>query len=138
MPTAVLGNSLLPSGVVSDFQLIIEEEPPRTGARWHQALTGRRLLIAVALAAVEAVVLLALRPGLLWVILIAAVVLAACAGLIARVAPGLGRDLLIVVGGAQAILVAVPLIIGFGIVVAVVAGILLIAGLVFVAFARRA
>jgi len=138
LPTAVLRNSLLPSRVVSDFQLIIEEEPPRTGARWHQALTGRRLLIAVALAALEAVMLLAFQPGLLWVILAAAVVLAACAGLIARVVPGLGRDLLIIVGGAQAILVAVPLIIGFGIVVAVVAGILLIAGLVFVAFARRA
>lgn len=82
--------------------------------------------------------LLAFRPGLLWVILIAAVVLAACAGLIARVGPGLGRDLLMIMGGAQAILVAIPLAIGFGIVVAIVAGILLIAGLVFVAFARRA
>lgn len=138
LSTVVLRHSLLPSLVVSDFQLIIDEEPPRTGARWHEALTGRRLLIAVALAAVEAAVLLAFQPGLLWVILIAAVVLAACAGLIARVGPGLGRDLLMIMGGAQAILVSVPLAIGFGIVVAVVAGILLIAGLVFVAFARRA
>ena len=66
-----------------------------------------------------------------------AIVLAACAGLLGRVGPGLTRDALIIVGGAQAILIAIPLVIGFGILVAVVVGIVLIAGLVFVAFARK-
>ena len=123
---------------VSEFQLIIDEEPPGQGARWHRAMLGRRVLIAVLLAAVEAVVLLVLRPSLLWVILGAAVVLAACAGMVGRVGPGIGRDALVIVGGAQAILIAIPLAIGFGILVAVIAGIVLVAGLVFVAFARKA
>lgn len=122
---------------VSEFQLVIDEEPRGRGAKWHRALLGRRLLFAVLLAAAEAVVLLVFRPSLLWVILGGAIVLAACAGLLGRVPPGLGRDALIIVGGAQAILIAIPLAIGFGILVAVVVGIMLIAGIVFVAFARK-
>lgn len=122
---------------VSEFQLVIDEQPPGRGGRWHQALLGRRLLFAVLLAAAEAVVMLVFRPALVWVILGGAIVLAACAGLLGRVGPGLGRDALIIVGGAQAILIAIPLVIGFGILVAVVIGIVLIAGLVFVAFARK-
>jgi len=122
---------------VAEFQLVIDEEPRGRGAKWHRALLGRRLLFAVLLAAAEAIVLLVFRPSLLWVILGGAVVLAACAGLLGRVPPGLGRDALIIVGGAQAILIAIPLAIGFGILVAVVVGILLIAGIVFVAFARK-
>jgi Flp pilus assembly protein TadB len=50
---------------------------------------------------------------------------------------GLGRDLLIIIGGAQAIVIGVPLALGFGVLVAVLVGILLIAGLVFVAVAKR-
>ena len=122
---------------MSEFQLVIDEEPRGRGAKWHRALLGRRLLLAVLLAAVEAVVLLVLRPSLLWVILGGAIVLAACAGLLGRVPAGLGRDALIIIGGAQAILIAIPLVIGFGILVAVVVGIMLIAGIVFVAFARK-
>jgi hypothetical protein len=122
---------------VADFQLVIDEEPRGRGAKWHRALLGRRLLFAVLLAAAEAVVLLVLRPSLLWVILGGAIVLAACAGLLGRVPPGLARDALIIIGGAQAILIAIPLAIGFGILVAVVVGIMLIAGIVFVAFARK-
>jgi hypothetical protein len=122
---------------VADFQLVIDEEPRGRGGRWHRALLGRRLLFAVLLAAAEAVLLLVARPALVWVILGGAIVLAACAGLIGRVGPGIGRDVLVIVGGAQAILIAIPLAIGFGILVAVVVGILLIAGIVFVAFARK-
>jgi hypothetical protein len=117
--------------------LVIDEEPRGRGGRWHRALLGRRLLFAVLLAAAEAVLLLVARPALVWVILGGAIVLAACAGLIGRVGPGIGRDVLVIVGGAQAILIAIPLAIGFGILVAVVVGILLIAGIVFVAFARK-
>jgi hypothetical protein len=57
--------------------------------------------------------------------------------MIGRVGAGIGRDALVIVGGAQAILIAIPLVIGFGILVAVIAGIVLVAGLVFVAFARK-
>lgn len=122
---------------MSEFQLVIDEQPPGRGGRWHQALLGRRLLFAVLLAAAEAIIMLVFRPSLVWVILGGAIVLAACAGLLGRVGPGLGRDALVIVGGAQAILIAIPLVIGFGILVAVVVGIMLIAGLVFVAFARK-
>ncbi len=123
---------------VREFQLVIDEEPPGSGTRWHRALLGRRLLFAVLLAAVEAVLLLVVRPSLMWVIVVAAIVMAACAGLLGRGIAGLGRDALMIVGGAQAILIAIPLAIGFGILVAVVVGVVLIAGLVFVAFARKA
>ncbi len=123
---------------VREFQLVIDEEPPGSDTRWHRALLGRRLLFAVLLAAVEAVLLLVVRPSLMWVIVVAAIVMAACVGLLGRGIAGLGRDALVIVGGAQAILIAIPLAIGFGILVAVVVGVVLIAGLVFVAFARKA
>ncbi len=123
---------------VAEFQLVIDEERPGSGTRWHRALLGRRLLFAVLLAAVEAVLLLVVRPSLMWVIVVAAVVMAACVGLLGRGISGLGRDALMIVGGAQAILIAIPLAIGFGILVAVVVGVVLVAGLVFVAFARKA
>ncbi len=123
---------------VREFQLVIDEERPGSGARWHRALLGRRLLFAVLLAAAEAVLLLVVRPSLMWVIVVAAIVMAACAGLLGRGISGLGRDALMIVGGAQAILIAIPLAIGFGILVAVVVGVVLVAGLVFVAFARKA
>ncbi len=119
------------------MQTVIEEEPPRQGARWHNALVGRRLLLAVMLAAAEAVLLLVWRPAFLWVLLGAAIVLALSVGLLSRVPAGLGRDLLIIIGGAQAIVIGVPLALGFGVLVAVLVGILLIAGLVFVAVAKR-
>ncbi len=117
--------------------LVIDEQPAGKGARWHRALIGRRLLFAVLLAAAEAVLMLVFRPALWWVILGGAIVMAACAGMLGRVGPGIGRDLLMIVGGAQAILIAIPLVIGFGILVAVVLGIVLVAGLVFVLFARK-
>jgi len=122
---------------VAEMQVIVDEEPPGQGARWHGALAGRRLLLAVILAAAEAVLLLLWRPAFLWVLLGAAVLLALSVGLLSRVPPGLGRDVLLIVGGAQAIVIGVPLALGFGVLVAVVLGIMLIAGLVFIAVAKR-
>ncbi len=122
---------------VSGIPIVIEEEPPRPAAKWHRALVGRRLLLAIMLAAGEAIALLVWRPAFLWVLLIVAVVLALAVGLLSRVPAGVGRDALVVVGGAQAIVIGVPLVLGFGVLVAVVAGVLLIAGLVFVAVAKR-
>lgn len=119
------------------MQVIVEEEPPGQGARWHGALVGRRLLLAVMLAAAEAVLLLLWRPAFLWVLLGAAVLLALSVGLLSRVPPGLGRDALLIVGGAQAIVIGIPLVLGFGVLVAVILAIMLIAGLVFVAVAKR-
>lgn len=119
------------------MQIVIEEEPPRPGAGWQRILAGRRLLLAVMLAAAEAVLLLVWRPAFLWVLLGAAIVLALAVGLLSRVPAGLGRDLLIIVGGAQAIVIGIPLMLGFGVLVAVVVGVMLIAGLVFVAVAKR-
>jgi len=124
-------------GGVSEMQIVIEEEPPRQGARWHHALVGRRLLLAILLAAAEAVLLLFWGPSFLWVLLGAVIVLALAVGLLSRVPAGLGRDVLIIVGGAQAIVVGIPLLLGLGVIVAVIIGILLIAGLVFVAVAKR-
>ena len=124
-------------GPVADMQMVIDEEPPAHGTRWHEALVGRRLLLAIVLAAVEAVLLLVWRPAFLWVLLGAAVLLALSVGLLSRVPAGLGRDVLLVVGGAQAIVIGIPLALGFGVLVAVVAGVLLIAGLVFVLVAKR-
>lgn len=122
---------------VPEFQMVIDEEPPRHGTRWHEALIGRRLLLAIVLAAAEAVLLLVWRPAFLWVLLGAAVLLALAVGLLSRVPAGVGRDALLIVGGAQAIIIGVPLALGFGVLVAVIAGLMLIAGLVFVAVAKR-
>lgn len=119
------------------MQIVIEEEPPRPGARWHRALIGRRLLLAILLAAAEAVLLLFWGPSFLWVLLGAVIVLALAVGLLSRVPAGLGRDALIILGGAQAIVVGIPLLLGLGVIVAVIIGILLVAGLVFVAVAKR-
>ena len=119
------------------MQIVINEEPPGAGMRGHRALAGRRLLLAIVLAAAEAVMLLVWRPAFLWVLLGAAVLLALSVGLLSRVPAGLGRDLLLIVGGAQAIVIGVPLALGFGVLVAVILGIMLIAGLVFVAVAKR-
>lgn len=124
-------------GAVSEIQIVIDEEPPRAGARWHHVLVGRRLLLAILLAAAEAVLLLFWGPSFLWVLLGAVVVLALAVGLLSRVPAGLGRDALIIVGGAQAIVVGIPLLLGLGVIVAVIIGIMLIAGLVFVAVAKR-
>ncbi|MGB1376900.1 MAG: hypothetical protein ACPG7S_03635 [Miltoncostaeaceae bacterium] len=120
-----------------DMQIVIDEEPPGAGMRGHRVLAGRRLLLAIVLAAAEAMLLLVWRPAFLWVLLGAAVLLALSVGLLSRVPAGLGRDLLLIVGGAQAIVIGVPLALGFGVLVAVILGIMLIAGLVFVAVAKR-
>lgn len=119
------------------MQVIVEEEPPGQGARWHGALMGRRFLLAVMLAAAEAVLLLLWAPAFLWVLLGAAVLLALSVGLLSRVPAGLGRDALLIIGGAQAIVIGVPLALGLGVLVAVVLAVMLIAGLVFVAVAKR-
>ena len=119
------------------MQIVIDEEPPGAGMRGHRVLAGRRLLVAIVLAAAEAMLLLVWRPAFLWVLLGAAVLLALSVGLLSRVPAGLGRDLLLIVGGAQAIVIGVPLALGFGVLVAVILGIMLIAGLVFVAVAKR-
>jgi len=71
------------------------------------------------------------------VLLGAVIVLALSVGLLSRVPAGLGRDALIIIGGAQAIVVGIPLLLGLGVIVAVIIGILLVAGLVFVAVAKR-
>lgn len=117
--------------------MIIEEEPPGRSAGVHRALVGRRLLLAIVLAAAEAVLLLVWTPAFLWVLLGAAIVLALAVGLLSRVPAGIGRDLLIVVGGAQAIVIGVPLALGLGVLAAVLLGVMLIAGLVFVLVAKR-
>lgn len=117
--------------------MVIDEEPPGRGAGFHRALVGRRLLLAIVLAAAEAVLLLVWAPAFLWVLLGAAIVLALAVGLLSRVPAGLGRDLLIVVGGAQAIVIGVPLVLGIGVIAAVLLGVMLIAGLVFVLVAKR-
>jgi hypothetical protein len=122
---------------VPELQMVIDEEPPRYGTRWHEALIGRRLLLATVLAAVEAVLLLVWRPAFVWVLLGAVVLLALAVGLLSRVPAGIGRDALLIAGGAQAIVIGVPLALGFGVLVAVIAAVVLIAGLVFVAVAKR-
>jgi hypothetical protein len=122
---------------VTDIPIVIDEEPPRQAARWHQVLVGRRLIAAVLLAAVEAVLLLVWRPAFLWVLLGATVILALAVGLLSRVPAGLARDGLLIIGGAQAIVIGIPLVLGLGVLVAIVVGVMLIAGLVFVAVAKR-
>jgi hypothetical protein len=82
----------------------------RNGPSWLQ---GRRLMIAAGIAVAEVVIYLLFDPSR-WVgILIVGAILAACIALSGRIAPGVGRDLVLIAGLAQAMVIALPVLVGF-------------------------
>ena len=84
--------------------------PERKGPSWLQ---GRRLMIAAGIAVAEVVIYLLLDPSRWIGILIVGAILAACIALSGRIAPGVGRDLVLIAGLAQAMVIALPVLVGF-------------------------
>ncbi len=95
---------------------------PRRGGNW---LRGRRLLAASGLAVAEVIIYLIADPSRWAAIVLVGAVLAACIAASGRIAPGNGRDLVLVVGLAQAMVIALPILVG--IVTLVVAALVVLA-----------
>ncbi len=79
----------------------------------HPGIHSRRLAIAGGLALAEVVTYLAFDPSRWLAVVLVGTLLAACIALSGRLAPGLGRDLMVIAGIAQAMVIALPLLLGF-------------------------
>ena len=79
----------------------------------HSRIHSRRLAIAGGLALAEVVAYLAVDPSRWLAVVLVGGVLATCIALSGRLAPGLGRDLVVIAGIAQAMVIALPLLLGF-------------------------
>ena len=121
-----------------DESLIIIEAGPDGRPRRRSPLAGRRLLAIAILALAEVVALAIWRPGVLIGSLLAIAVLVLAVAGLTRMRPGFWRDVLIVVAGAQAVIVLVPALLAASLLLAVVVGVLLLIGILVVLFAPRA
>ncbi len=117
--------------------LVIDEPPRGVRGRTRAWLRGRRFLLAAVLALVEVVAVIVWRPSLLLAAAGAFIVLVLAVALATRIGPGLGRDLLWVVAGAQALVVVVPVVIGTSLFLGIILAAVLILGLVLIAFRMR-
>lgn len=70
-------------------------------------------MIAAGIAVAEVVIYLLLDPSRWIGILVVGAILAACIALSGRIAPGVGRDLVLIAGLAQAMVIALPVLVGF-------------------------
>lgn len=77
------------------------------------AIRSRRFAIAGGLALAEIVAYVAIEPSRWLAVILVGAVLAACIALSGRVAPGVGRDMVVITGIAQALVIALPLLLGF-------------------------
>jgi hypothetical protein len=107
--------------VGSDGRVIRERRSP---------LAGRRIMTAAILAVLEVVAIIAWRPSLLLVVLAASVVTVVALWAAFRLMrPGFLRDVLWVIGLSQAMVVAIPLVLGISFIAALVVGALLLIGI---------
>ena len=107
--------------------------PERSASSWLQ---GRRLAVAAGLAVAEVIAYLVMDPSRWFGVLIVGAILAVCIALSGRVKPGIARDLLLVAALAQAMVIALPVLVGVvTLVVATLLVLLLIA--VFVVIGLR-
>jgi len=117
--------------------VITIEDPSRSPARppagW---LHGRRLMLAGILAVAEVIAYSVVEPSRWFAVILVGAVLALCIAVSGRIPAGTGRDLLLVVGLAQAMVIALPILVGVvTLVVATLTVLLLIA--VFVVIGLR-
>jgi len=70
-------------------------------------------MIAAGIAVAEVVIYLLFDPSRWLGILLVGAILAACIALSGRMKPGVGRDLVLVAGLAQAMVIALPVLVGF-------------------------
>ena len=119
--------------------IITIEDPsqgPQTRPPAASWLQGRRLAIAGGLAAAEVIVYLLQRPNRWFAILLVGAILAGCIALSGKVKSGTARDLILIVGLAQALVIALPILVGvFTLVIATLTVLALIA--VFVVIGLR-
>jgi FtsH-binding integral membrane protein len=96
-----------------EHPVITIDEPSRLpgegGGSW---LRGRRLVVASALAIAEVVAYVTTEPSRWLAIVLVGAVLAGCIALSGRMRPGLPRDLVLVVALAQAMVIALPILVG--------------------------
>jgi hypothetical protein len=116
---------------------LVIEPPPRGTDRLRAWLRRRRVFLAAVLAIAEVVAYLIWRPSLLVVTLLAVLVFVVCAMAFVRMAPGLWRDLILVIGLAQALVVVLPIAIGLSFALALIIALLAIIALAIVAFRLR-
>ena len=117
-----------------DIEVYADGRPASTRSSF---LAGRRLPIAAAIAVAEVIAIVIWGPGYILSTLIATALLALAAWASFKVVKkGLGRDILWVIALAQAMVVAIPLLLGASFVAAVIVGVLLLVG-VLAYFARR-
>lgn len=116
-----------------DDRIIIIDAGPDGRPVRRSPLYGRRFISACVLALAEVVALMVWRPGAIIGTLVALVLLIAAVALLSRSGPGLWRDLLAVVAGAQALIIVVPALLAASLLFA-----LLIGGLILVALVAYA
>lgn len=83
--------------------------PAGQGGSW---LRGRRLVVASGLAVAEVLAYVIAEPSRWLAIVLAGAVLAGCIALSGRMRPGVARDLVLVVALAQAMVIALPILVG--------------------------
>ena len=113
--------------------MIIELEPPGARQRARRWLRGRRLMLSGVLALVQVVAFVIWRPSAVLLVALSLALLIVCVMGAARLGPGLLRDVLWIVAVAQAIVVAIPLVVGLSFVAALVTGIVIIVALIAIA-----
>lgn len=121
-----------------DQSIVIIEAGPDGRPRRRSPLHGRRLVAVCVLALAEVVALLVWRPGILLGSLVAVAILALAVVGLVRSRPGLWRDVLTVVAGAQALIVLVPALLAASLLLVMVVAVLLVIALVAVAVMPRA
>lgn len=112
-----------------DFPEIIDQRPAGRGPRAGMWIRSRRLSLAAALALVQVLAVLILRPSTLFVSALVFIVLVISVMLIGRTR-GVLRDLLLVVAIAQGLVLLIPLVIGFSFVLGLIAAAVILALLV--------
>lgn len=116
---------------------VIEQRPPGRSGRLSTWLRGRRLLLSAALALAELITLIVWGTNFLLAAAFSAVLLVLAVMVAMRLRKGALRDALWILALAQAMLVAVPLVLGFSLVAGLVVAVVLLVGLVIVAARLR-
>jgi phosphatidylserine synthase len=126
---------------VDQHPVITIDEPsssgrrPQPGGGW---LHGRRILLAGVLALAEIVAYLIVEPNRWFAVALVGVVLAAAIAVSGRIPAGQPRDIVLVVGLAQAMVIALPILVGVvTLVIATITVLLLIAVFVLIGLRFR-
>ena len=123
---------------MTDMPMVIEERPKGVRGWLGQLLKGRRVLSAAILAVAEIVAIVVWGPGLLLSVAGAIIVMVLAVMLATRIKAGFGRDVLWVVGGAQAMIVAPIVVVGASLFLGIIVAGIIIAGLLVLAFRMKA